>query len=434
MTQSKKSFMDKISDFTMKLAGPIGKFAEKPVIASIQDGLVATMPVIIIGSIFLILYVLGSPSIGDSGKALLPFLEDLAPKFVVVNSLTMNFLAFYTSLTISMSYGKRLNLDLMTAALLGAGTFFMINLNGVTDGMISVNAFSASGLFVTMITSIVAVRIYKLFIDKNITIRMPASVPPNVGNAFTSLIPFACIFTIAWVVRTVLDIDLVVWFTELLQPLFSAADNIWMYTFRMTTQNILWSVGLHGDNMVASVFTPLTTMWTAENAEALAQGVSGVNLPHVMTNSGVDRLTNWTATVWPLILLMITSRVKYLRSLGWACFPSAIFTIVEPVIFGLPLALNPFLIIPFILIGTIAAIVGYAAFQFGLIARFYATLPWATPPFILGPLGTGDWKTIILVIVVFLIGLVIYFPFFRAFENAELKKEAEREAAIEETA
>ncbi|AUT06791.1 Putative permease IIC component YwbA [Streptococcus parauberis] len=171
------------------------------------------------------------------------------------------------------------------------------------------------------------------------------------------------------------------------------------------------------------IFQPFALMWTADNAKALADGVKGTELPHIMTSQGLDRMTNWTACVWPLILLMVTSKVKYLKTLGWACLPSAIFTIVEPVIFGLPLALNPFLIIPFILTGIVTAIVSYGTFALGFISRFYTTLPWATPPFILGPLGTGDWKSEILVVVSFLIGLIIYYPFFKQFEKHELAKE-----------
>jgi PTS system cellobiose-specific IIC component len=142
----------------------------------------------------------------------------------------------------------------------------------------------------------------------------------------------------------------------------------------------------------------------------------------------IDRLTGWTAAVWPLVFLMIRSKVKYLKALGIACLPAAIFTIVEPVVFGLPLALNPFLFVPFLVVTAVSSTVGYLMMQFGFVARFYASLPWATPPFLLGPLGTGDWKSIIIVVVSFVIGLVIYFPFWRQFEKSCLEKEKAKEA------
>ena len=424
--KEKVSLVDRVGNLTNKIAGPLLKLADIPAIQAIQKGLVQTMPVIIVGSVFLILYVLGSPSIGDSGKALLPFLEPYASKLVVMNSLTIGFLALYASVTITMNYAEGLGVDIKTAGLLGLSTFIIINLNGTNaDGLIDPTSFGATGLIVAILVALIAVKIYKLFVDKNIVIRMPDSVPPNIGNAFSSLIPFLAIFTLAWFVRTFLEFDTVSWLMGALKPIFTSADNIGTYVLRQGIVNLLWAVGLHGDNMFAvPVFNPFEIMWTAENAAAMAQGVSGTALPHIMTYSGIDRLTNWTACAWPLIVLMITSKVKYLKTLGWACLPPALFTIVEPLIFGLPLALNPFLLIPYLLTSIVTAIVSYGAFALGLIGRFYATMPWATPPFLLGPIGTGDWKTIILVIVVFCIGLVIYYPFFKQFEKHEIKKES----------
>lgn len=421
----KRSFMDVVEGFANKIAEPLIKFSMLNPIRAIQAGLVQAMPIIIVGSFFLILYVLGSPSIGGSDSALLPFLEPFANKFSVVNSLTIGFLGVYAAVTISMNYAELIGVDIKTAGILGLVSFVLINLNGGNaEGLYDLGNFGAEGLVVAIITSLVGVKIYKFFIDKNIVIKLPDSVPPNIGNAFSSLIPFFVIFALCWGIRTLCEIDIVASLNSVLVPIFSAADNVGTYTLRQFIVNLLWSVGLHGDNMFAvPIFNPFELQWTAENATALASGVSGYDLPHIMTYSGVDRLTNWTACVWPLLLLMITSKVKYLKTLGWACLPSAIFTIVEPVVFGLPLALNPYLMIPYLVVGVVTAIISYGAFALGFISRFFVTMPWATPPFILGPLGTGDWKTLILLVIIFVIGLVIYYPFWKMFEKAELKKE-----------
>lgn len=428
MEAKKKSIMDRVTDFTMKIAEPLGRFADIPCIAAIQNGLVSVMPLIIIGSIFLILGIMGTDAIG--GKVLLPFLAPISGKLTAVNALTMNFLGFYAALMIAMNYAEKIGADAKTCGLLGTAAFFVFNLNGVTDDMIPVLSFSATGLFVGILVSLFSVRIYKFLLDKNITIKMPASVPPNVGNAFTSMIPFAVVITIAWLIRTVLGFNMVEWFTTALQPFITAADNIWMYTFNRGMTALLWGVGLHGDNMFnVTIFQPFTMMWADQNAAAMA---AGEPLTHIWTNYGIDRITSWTALVWPLLLLMIRSKVKYLRTFGWACLPAAIFTIVEPVIFGLPLALNPFLIIPFLLIAILTAIVSYGFFALGFCNYFFAQLPWATPPFVLGPLGTGDLRSLIIIAIVFIIGLVIYYPFWKQFENNELRKEKEQEAALAE--
>ncbi|WOO88409.1 PTS transporter subunit EIIC [Mollicutes bacterium LVI A0078] len=410
---------DKINNWIMKISEPLIKFSELDSISAIQEALVACVPIIVIGSFFLIFGVLGSPSIGASGESTLKFLEPYSANFFGMNDLLMNFLALYVGVALALTYSKKKGIDPISGVLLGISFFFVFNIGAVEDGMISVANFSATGLFSTMVTTIVALNIYQFLVNKNITIRLPKEVPPNVGAAFTSLVPYLLVLTIAWIIRSLLDIDIVALSTTFLTPYLDAADNIFSYTFREFMTNLLWAVGLHGDNMFAApIFSPFETMWLADNAQAVQNGVAGTDLPHIMTYNGIDRMTNWTATVWPLIFLMIRSDIKHLKALGWACLPSAMFTIVEPVIFGLPLALNPFLLLPYLLISVVTAIISYLSFSLELINRFYISLPWATPPFILGPVGTGgDFRTIILIIILFVIGLVIYTPFFRKYEE-----------------
>lgn len=412
-------FSDKLNDGIMKISGPLIRFSELNSISSIQEALVACVPIIVIGSIFLVFGVLGSPSIGLSGEPTIQALAPYSDNFYGMNDLLMNFLALYLCLALSLTYSKKKGIDAISGVLLGSSFFFVFNIGAVEDGMISVANFSATGLFSTMVSTILILNLYKFLVDKNITIKLPKEVPPNVGAAFSSLIPYAIVLTIGWVIRSLMNIDVVQIFTTFLIPYVDAADNIFTYTFREFMTNLLWAVGLHGDNMFAApIFSPFETMWLADNAQAIQNGVAGTDLPHVMTYNGIDRMTNWTAAVWPLIFLMIRSDVKHLKALGWACLPSALFTIVEPVMFGLPLALNPFLLLPYLVISVITAIVSYSAFALHLIGRFYISLPWATPPFILGPVGTGgDLGTLVLLVVIFIIGLLIYTPFFRKYEE-----------------
>lgn len=428
----KKSFIEKVSDFANMIAGPIAKLGEIPAVAAIQNGMVGALPVIIVGSLFLVVYVLGSPSIGNSSSALLPFLEPLADKFAWMNSVTLSFLALYCSVSISESYAEKLEVDTKCAGLLGLASFIIFTIGGLDEaGGISVTAFSASGLFVCILTSLISVKIYSLFIRKGFTIKMPDSVPPNIGNSFASLVPYAVCFTICWVIRTLLGFDMVTWMMGVLSPLISGADNIFVAISAKFVGMLLWAVGLHGDNMWTTFFTPFGTIWLEENAAALASGTSIYNLPHVLAafgNTGLDRLMVWPAAAWPVIFLMLRSKVQYHKTLGIACLPPAIFTIVEPVVFGLPLALNPYLLIPFILSGTISFGIGYVLLSTPFFGKFFAAPPWATPPFLLGPLGTGDIKTVVLPILAFAIGLVIYLPFWRNYEKSCLKQEQENEA------
>ena len=424
--ETKSSPLDAAMDKVMALAEPLNKFASLPAIAAVQDGLIAVMPLILIGSISLVFSLLGTDSIG--GVVILPFLAPFVSQIQVINSLTMGFLGIYAAITIPASYAEKKGLDVKTASVLGLAIFFMFTLNGLNeDSSIGTTAFGATGLFAIIVSSLIGVFIYQKLVEANITIKMPAGVPPAVGAAFTSLIPFAIVLGICWVIRTMLNFDFVSFLTTFLTPLVGAADNIFMYALDRTVSALLWACGLHGDNMwTTPIFSAFQLIWTDANAAAK---VAGEALPHVWTYCGIDRISTWPALVWPLVFLMIRSKVKYLRTLGWACLPAAVCTIVEPVIFGLPVALNPFLLIPFVLTSLVVAILTYGVFSLGLVAKFFTTLPWATPPFILGPLGTGDFKAILVTVGAFIIGLVIYLPFWRMFEKSLLEKQKAEEAA-----
>ncbi len=438
MDKQKKSLMDRLTEFTEKISGPLSKFANTDIISSVVAGLVAVTPIIMIGSIFLILYVLGSPDVGTSGKPLIGFLAPLAGKFSWMNSLTMNMMSLYCAISIPYNYAQKKKMNTLTCSLLGLATFLIFTVSGYDEaGGISVSSFSASGLFVCIITSIVGVNILKFFLDRNITIKMPDSVPPNIGNAFGALLPFATIFALAWSVRTLLNFDMVSWLNTLLEPIITSSDSIWMAMFVAFFCLLLWSVGLHGDNMFIVLFAPFGLTWVDQNASALASGISNYDLPNILAglgNTGLVRLTIWPAAVWPLLFLMIISKKKQFRTIGLTAFAPGIFTIVEPVIYGLPIALNPYLMIPFILSGTISTGIGYLLMSTSFFGKFYAIVPWATPPFLLGPLGTGDLKTALIPVLAFAIGLVMYLPFWRVYNRSldmAEQKEAEEMAAVE---
>lgn len=423
MTDAKASKTDKITSIMLKVSEPLSKFAARPVMKAIQNGLVTVMPLIIIGSLFLIVGLLGTDSI--TGSVLVPFLEPYASKLTVMNSLTMGFLSIYCAVAIPMAYAEQLGESQKTCAVLGLAIFFTFTLSGVSDdGSIPTTAFSSVGLFAVIISSLVGTRLYKFIVDRHITINMPDSVPPAVGESFTSLIPFGIVLGVCWIVRTLIDFDFVAFLQTALTPFFTAADNIGVYTLERAINAALWAIGLHGESVwTTPIFQPFMIMWTEQNSVAKA---AGEVLPHIWTLSGVDRISTWPALVWPLVALMITSKVKYLRALGIACLPAAFFGIVEPVIFGLPVALNPFLFIPFVLTAILVAIFSYGFFALGLCAKFFVTLPWAMPVFLLGPLGTGDLRTLIIIAGSFLIGLLVYLPFWRAFEAHEIEREREK--------
>lgn len=432
----KKSFFDKVSDWTMVIAEPMAKFASIPWVASLQAGMVAIMPIIIIGSLFLVFSVLAQPwiAIGGVPTVILPFLTPYTGKLLVAFNLTMNFLGLYAAVAIAMSYAEKIDVPQKAAGLLGLTTFLLMTINSTTlsgevadaagnmvpfsIGGIPISSFSASGLFTAIIIGLISVKLYKLVVDSGVVIKMPEGVPPMIADSFTALIPYTVVFTLAWLTRTVLDFNLVTWMTTLIAPLFTAADNVIVYTLSNTLVALFWGMGIHGDNMIGVITGPFTTMTIAANADAMA---AGLELPYIWTQQ-LTRMHGWTASVWPLFIFMFTTKLPGKKALASTALPAGIFTIIEPVMFGLPLALNPILFVPFILTWVVGSVFTYSVVAMGLVGRFFANLPWATPPFLLGPAASGDWKWVIVIALNVAIGYVIYYPFWKVYEKVEFAK------------
>lgn len=409
--QEKRTFNDRLVWFiSEKLAPVFAKIGETSLARVVMGALTEMSSLLIVGSIFLLLAVYGQtiPVIG--------------PKFVVVYQMTMGILSLYASMAIGASYAKIHDLSQMTGGFVGLSSFLLITTSGITNNTLATGSFGANGLFAAILAAYLSMSVYRFCRDKKIVIRMPAGVPEGVSNAFSALIPIAFIASAAWLVKSVIGFDLVSFLSKALTPLFTAADSIYVFVARIFVGMLLWSVGLHGCIMTGTIFTPFVTAWLAENAEAAARGVAGVNLPHIWTQP-LERMVLWTSAAWGLLILMYLSKVPHVRKLAVAATPAAVFTIIEPLVFGLPIVLNAYLLIPFVLSATLAAIVSYAATAIGLVSRTFASVPWSTPPPILAYVSTGgDWRAVILVLLNVLIGVVVYYPFFRVYEKKEMEK------------
>jgi len=349
--QENRSIFDKINDLTMKVAEPMANFAAIPWVASLQEGMIGIMPVVIIGSLFLVLSALGLPWISTGAveaTPLLPFLTPYADKLLVFFNLTMNFLGLYAAITIAMAYGRKLDIPERSTALLGLVTFLLMTVNStslagtVKDaagadiafsiGGISIGSFGASGLFTAILVGLLSVRLYKLVIESGVVIKMPEGVPPAIAASFTSLIPYAVVFMTAWIIRTLLGFDLVSWLTTLIAPLFNAADNVFVYTVTQFLQNLFWAAGIHGDNMLS----PITSTFHNNDdcSQCRSKCLLGLALPYVWTQqlSRMHGLDNHGMAT--LHLYGFSRKVPGHKTLFWTALPAGIFTIIEPVMFG----------------------------------------------------------------------------------------------------
>ena len=126
----------------------------------------------------------------------------------------------------------------------------------------------------------------------------------------------------------------------------------------------------------------------------------------------------------PLVLLLLRSRVPRLRTFAYATILPSLFNINEPVIFGLPLAYNPVLAVPFVLAPVVLACTTYAAIALGWVTRPLFYVPSTMPAFVNVFLATLDWRACVLVAVNLLLAGAIWLPFVRVYERAEAARGA----------
>src|SRR5699024_11677504 len=77
------------------------------------------------------------------------------------------------------------------------------------------------------------------------------------------------------------------------------------------------------------------------------------------------------ATIGLAILLLFFSKSKRYKTLGKISLPPAIFGINEPIIFGTPMVLNPFMFVPFVFVPIIISIFAYFTISVGLFLIVY---------------------------------------------------------------
>ncbi|MCL2560450.1 MAG: PTS transporter subunit EIIC [Turicibacter sp.] len=431
MSTERKSFMDKLMDNVDKLAGPMTHFGQIPFVRAITNGMVASVGITMVGSIFLILFLLSSDG-GLTETALLPFMRPIAGDIVLVNNLSMGIMAVYMAIAMGSEYAHIKGFNKTTGAV---GTFFafiLLNFNAfaqTTEGVnaLPTNFWGGPGVITAILATAIAVNVIDFCLKKNIVIKLPDSVPPAISDSFTAIIPYFLIAVITWGIRTLIGINVPELIGDVLLPIFAGADNVFVYSIAQFLVSLFWMFGLHGCNIVGAVTGPLTNIWLIENVAAFDAGYA---LPNVWTPN-LGRLSLWVSTCWPILFYMFRSskKIPHLKPLAAICFPPAIFSIIEPMMFGLPIVLNPFLFVPFILTHTLTGALTYLATQIGFMGRMYINLPWATPAPILGFLSPGGSIGGALIVVVnFLIGLIVFYPFWKAYEKSEVARLEEEEA------
>ena len=413
------------------------KLGNNKVLIAIRDGFLVSTPLIIVASIFLVIANFPIPGYVDFLAQF--FGQGWPSKMDAIIDSTFSVLGLLGAVGIGYAYARQLESDPIAGGAVALVCFLIITpkvhsdfvnaANGKAFNGFALAHLGSAGMFLAMITAIISVKIFVTIKNKGWVIKMPDGVPPAVTQSFAALIPSAFamfFFFVVYLVFSATDYQYAHNFIyKILQaPLMGFGQSLIFEPIYQFLSTLFWFFGINGPAVTNTVFNPIHLALTAENLEAFKQGAT---LPNIFTGPFGDFFGNFGgggSTLSLVFLMVFFGKSERMKKLGRLAIIPGIFGINEMIIFGLPVVLNPLIVIPFILtplvntiLATIATLIGLIPYTTG------AALPWTTPFFFSGWLATGSIVAGLFQIVLIIIGMAIYYPFFRVIDKQYLHEE-----------
>ena len=430
---SKQAIFDKFIEL-------MGRFAEIKEVAALRDGFIFTTPFTIAGSIFLLLANLPIPGYNDF--MISTFGADWSIPLTQVSGATFDILGIIVVLGITYKYTEAEGCDAFSAAVLALSAFIIImKTTAIGEGGVEVGGVipklwaGSNGILAAIVVGVIVSKIF-CYCEKNkVTIKMPESVPGGVQKAFAALIPAVIIFALFAIIYAVCNLLTDMTFPELVfaviqTPLQSLTDTLGGGIVISALPSVLFWAGIHGPNIVSGITNPMLIANALDNQQLVNAGMSLFSNPQakIVTIQMTDiffKSGGCGMTLGFLIAAFIKAKSAQLKSISRLSFIPGLFNVNEPIIFGLPIVFNPYLLFPFVLAPVVAFIVTYFAIFIGFMPAFSAVqVPWTTPPILAGLIVAG-WQGAVVQIVNIIIATVIYFPFVVSQDKANLRDEQE---------
>ncbi|WP_156008980.1 lactose-specific PTS transporter subunit EIIC [Streptococcus ruminantium] len=405
------------------------KISRNIYLRAIRDGFIASMPVILFSSIFLLIAFV--PNIfgftwSNEVVALLmkPYNYTMGVVALLVAGTTAK------SLTDSVNRGmESTNQINYMSTMLASITGFLLLASDSIEGGFANGFLGTKGLLSAFLAAFITVTIYKICVKNNVTIRMPAEVPPNISQVFKDLFPFSfsifALYGLDLLVRNTIGTSVAEAIGTLLAPLFTAADGYLGITIIFGAYALFWFVGIHGPSIVEPAIAAITYANIETNLQLLQAGQHADKVLTSGTQMFIVTMGGTGATLVVPFMFMWLTKSKRNQAIGRASVVPTFFGVNEPILFGAPLVLNPIFFVPFIL----TPIVNVWIFKFFVdtlgMNSFSVNLPWPTP----GPLGIVMGTqfaalSFVLAALLIVVDVAIYYPFLKVYDDQILAEEA----------
>lgn len=413
---------DKLQNVLLSISSKVEK---NKYLGSIKEAFTMFVPFIIVGSFGSMLNILVS---GANGLAQwVPWLSNLSPAFTAINFVTISCMSLPIAFLIGYKLAEKENLPQLESGLIGLLSYLAVcpnTISTVVEGLkdpvvlngLGAGVIGAQGLFVSMIMSMVAVKFFGLLTNIDaIKIKMPDSVPTGIARSFNILIPIFIIITAFSVggclFNTFTGNYLNVWIYNIIQlPLQALANTTGGILVLALVNQLFWFLGIHGGMVIEGVRGPLSAAGLAENISAVQAGGVATNILTRGFWTSFVVVGGGGITLSLLIAIFIFSKREDHKSIAKFSLIPGICGINEPVVFGLPLVLNPIFAIPFILNSVIAAFIAVVATNIGFLTCGVLDCPPGLPVFVTGFISYGIHGIIVQAIIL-IVTFIIWVPF-----------------------
>jgi len=408
------------------------KLSRSIYLRAIRDGFISAIPVILFSSLFLLIaYV---PNVFG-----FKWSKDMEMILMKAYNYTMGLVAFLvagtTAKSLTDSYNRKLEstnqINFISTMLVSMCGFLFLASDPAKDGGFLSAFMGTKGLLTAFLSAFITVIIYYFCVKKNITIKMPKEVPPNISQVFKDIIPFSIVILVLYafdlIIHSTVKTNVAEEVLKVFEPLFTAADGWIGVTIIFGAFAFFWFVGIHGPSIIEPAIADITYANVETNLKLLHTGEHADKVITSGTQMFIATMGGTGATLVVPFMFMWMTKSKRNKAIGRASVVPTFFGVNEPILFGAPLVLNPVFFIPFVL----TPIVNVWIFKFFVDAlgmnSFSINLPWTTP----GPLGIimGTQFVLlsfVLAIVLIIVDIIIYYPFLKVYDSEILDEEEGR--------
>lgn len=426
--------MSKVIDSLEKVLLPFAvKIGRQPHVNAIKNGFIKLMPLTLAGAMFVLInnvflsfgegsffYSMGIRLDASTIEALNGF---KAIGGNVYNG-TLGIMSLMAPFFIASALAEERKVDPMAAGLLAIAAFMTVTPYSVGEAYaVGANWLGGANIISGIVIGLIVAEMFSFIVHRNWVITLPSSVPASVSRSFSAVIPAFIILSLMGVIAWALTH----WGTNVHQiimdtistPLASMGAVVgWAYVI---FTSLLWFFGVHGSLALSALDSGIMTPWALENIAtyqqygsveaALAAGKSFHMWAKPMLDSYIF-LGGTGATLGLIIAIFIASRREDHRQVAKLALPSGIFQINEPILFGLPIIMNPVMFIPFILIQPLLAAITMTAYTLGLIPPITNIAPWTMPTGLGAFFNTnGSVAALLLALFNLAVSTLVYLPF-----------------------